>query len=482
MITKRLAAKIAVTSVLTLIGLNLTTFKVGNKVASTAQAASIPFAVFNNYLYQSHRGMDNNIYFRASSDGTNWSSWQKEGTSGYITYSAPAMAVLSYYLYLASRTTYNDIYIRTSDNYSLKYLSFVGKTYSAPAMATFNGKVYLAYRGIDNIIYTRYSSDGANWTAESPAPGATYSAPAMAAFNGKLYQAHRGTDNIIYTRYSSDGINWSSWYQAPGRTYIAPTMAAFNGKLYQAHRGTDNSIYTRYSSDGANWSSWIAAPATIAYSPAAMQAFNGRLYQSHQGLDNKIYTRSTADGINWTGWTAPDGAYTAVEAEDLEGTPGPGNLLSLSVNQKKGVLGVNSFSGRYSSSGNKFVASHGTGGTSLLSTDYAYGRALEKGLIANNQGIGSAISGEAGWWDDNIKTFYPNNIGSSARSNSIALWDPYQGGAGGQGHVAFVEAVFKDGSFLISESNWGSSTKSYNLRQINPGTSAFNSAKFIYLR
>lgn len=137
---------------------------------------------------------------------------------------------------------------------------------------------------------------------------------------------------------------------------------------------------------------------------------------------------------------------------------------------------INLNSANYSRSGNKFVASNGTGGTYLWCTDFAFGRALEKGLLQNYSGLGGKISGHAGVWDDQA-----GNWGRQARANSLIVWDPNQGGAGSVGHVGFVERVNANGSFVISEANFGSARMSFNSRTINPGTSAFNSAKFVYL-
>lgn len=133
-------------------------------------------------------------------------------------------------------------------------------------------------------------------------------------------------------------------------------------------------------------------------------------------------------------------------------------------------------SANYSRSGNKFVASNGTGGTYLWCTDFAFGRALEKGLLQNYSGLGEKISGNAGVWDDQAGSW-----GRQAQANSLIVWDPNQGGAGSVGHVGFVERVNSDGSFVISEANFGSARMSFNSRTINPGTNAFNSAKFVYL-
>ncbi|NES98142.1 MAG: CHAP domain-containing protein [Desertifilum sp. SIO1I2] len=139
-------------------------------------------------------------------------------------------------------------------------------------------------------------------------------------------------------------------------------------------------------------------------------------------------------------------------------------------------FGINLNSVHYNRNGNKFVASNGTGGTYLWCTDFAFGRALEKGLIQNYTGLGGRISGNAGVWDDQSGSW-----GRQPRANSFVVWDPNQGGAGSVGHVGFVERVNADGSFTISEANFGSARMSFNSRTISPGTSAFNSAKFVYL-
>ncbi len=109
-------------------------------------------------------------------------------------------------------------------------------------------------------------------------------------------------------------------------------------------------------------------------------------------------------------------------------------------------------------------------------TEFAFGRALEKGLISSGSGVGSKIRGNAGDWDNQAGSW-----SSQARENSIVVWDPNQGGAGGLGHVAFVERVNANGSFVISEYNWNYGDGKFNSRTVNQGSSAFNTAKFIYL-
>ena len=133
-------------------------------------------------------------------------------------------------------------------------------------------------------------------------------------------------------------------------------------------------------------------------------------------------------------------------------------------------------SANYSRSGNKFVASNRTGGTYLWCTDFAFSRALEKGLLQNYGGLGGKISGNPGAWDEQAGVWR-----RQPKANSFVVSDPNQGGAGSVGHVGFVERVNANGSLVISEANFGSARMSFNSRTINPGTSAFNSAKFVYL-
>ncbi|WP_392532731.1 DUF4214 domain-containing protein [Nostoc sp. C117] len=109
-------------------------------------------------------------------------------------------------------------------------------------------------------------------------------------------------------------------------------------------------------------------------------------------------------------------------------------------------------------------------------TEFAYGRALEKGLINPNSGVGAKIRGNAGQWDDQAGSW-----SKQITANSFVVWDANQGGAGSVGHVAFVERVNSNGSFVISEFNWNYGDGKFNSRTIDPGTSAFNSAKFINL-
>jgi hypothetical protein len=273
------------------------------------EMSQIPMASLNGRLYQSHRGNDNNIYTRSSTDGINWTNWNNNG--GGATLNAPSLAAFNGRLYQSHRGYDNNIYTRSSSdgvNWS-GWDQSGGATQSAPTLAAVNGRLYQSHRGFDNNIHTRSSTDGVNWSGWVQSGGGTPTAPTLAAYNGRLYQSHRGFDgNKMYTRSSTDGMNWTGWAESGGATPSYPTMAEFNGRLYQTHRGYDsNLIYTRSSTDGVNWTGWTSINRSTP-TAASMTAFNGRLYLTHQGLDDKIYMSSSTDGINWGHWVERGGA------------------------------------------------------------------------------------------------------------------------------------------------------------------------------
>jgi murein DD-endopeptidase MepM/ murein hydrolase activator NlpD len=273
------------------------------------EMSQIPMASLNGRLYQSHRGNDNNIYTRSSTDGINWTNWNNNG--GGATLNAPSLAAFNGRLYQSHRGFDNNIYTRSSSdgvNWS-GWAQSGGATQSAPTLAAVNGRLYQSHRGFDNNIHTRSSTDGVNWSGWVQSGGGTPTAPTLAAYNGRLYQSHRGFDgNKMYTRSSTDGMNWTGWAESGGSTPSYPTIAEFNGRLYQSHRGYDsNLIYTRSSTDGVNWTGWTSINRSTP-TAASMTAFNGKLYLTHQGLDDKIYMSSSTDGINWGQWIERGGA------------------------------------------------------------------------------------------------------------------------------------------------------------------------------
>jgi surface antigen len=109
----------------------------------------------------------------------------------------------------------------------------------------------------------------------------------------------------------------------------------------------------------------------------------------------------------------------------------------------------------------------------LWCTEFAFGRAIEKGLINQNSGIGSRIIGNAGQWDDQAGSW-----SSQPRANSFIVWDPNPLVKGDVGHVAFVERVNSNGSVDITEGNYAWNG-AFNARTLSP--SQLQGTKFVYL-
>lgn len=82
-----------------------------------------------------------------------------------------------------------------------------------------------------------------------------------------------------------------------------------------------------------------------------------------------------------------------------------------------------------------------------------------------------AASGRA-WpnWLGNADMWHgANGSESTPHVGDVAQWDDNHNGAGGAGHVAYVAAVFGDGTIQIDEYNWGTFHR-YNSRRISAGT------------
>ncbi|MGG6297920.1 C2 family cysteine protease, partial [Leptolyngbya sp. AN02str] len=204
-------------------------------------------------------------YLRYSTDAlaTNWSGWRQFGGT---TTSAPTLEVFNNRLFMSIRGTDDNIYTRYStDSLATQWSAWDndgGATLSAPDLQVFNGRLYQAHRGTDNQIYLRYSTDAlaTNWSGWRQFGGTTTSAPTLEVFNNRLFMSIRGTDDNIYTRYSTDSLatQWSSWDNDGGATPSAPYLAVFNGRLIQSHQGLDQRIYSRHSLDplATSWSGW----------------------------------------------------------------------------------------------------------------------------------------------------------------------------------------------------------------------------------
>jgi surface antigen len=159
------------------------------------------------------------------------------------------------------------------------------------------------------------------------------------------------------------------------------------------------------------------------------------------------------------------------------------------------ALGINLSGAYYQTSGNQIIAWNyqNRGAHNMECVEFAYGRSIEKGLFQNNQGIATVLTGDAHTWDDRIASSnYRGQLQTQVRANSIVVWEANQNfswkeGNGtytyntdpAAGHVAFVEKVNPDGSFLISEGSAQFSQPA--VRWMKAGTPPATAAKFIYL-
>jgi surface antigen len=170
------------------------------------------------------------------------------------------------------------------------------------------------------------------------------------------------------------------------------------------------------------------------------------------------------------------------------GSPAPTSVPSFSK------LGINLSGAYYQASGNQIIAGNEQmrGPHPFACVEFAYGRAIERGLFQNGQGIGSVLTGDAHTWDDRIASSnYSGRLRTKVRPRSIVVWEANQQFSWTEGngtysyytdpvagHVAYVEKVYADGSFLVSEGNQKAEPE---IRLVKAGTPPATAAKFIYL-
>jgi hypothetical protein len=493
---------------------------------------------FNGKLYQSSRGTDDKIYTRFSNsispDGIEWSPWVAADAPAR-TKNAIALEVFQDKLYQSHRGFDNKIYTRsTSDGvtWSDWTATTSGTTYSAPSLeAVGNNKLYQSTRGTDDKIYTRFTSNGSTWSEWKESGGTTYSTPDIEEFNGKLYQSVRGEDDKIYTRVSADGINWSSWKESGGQTPTAPTLETVGNKLFQSHQGLDQKIYTRFSKSVASngeitWSPWKESGGESPldrddFSVIPTGEFNAEYYNNStlSGAPTVITKESNIDknwgtggpgktigndnfSVRWTGnFNFDQGNYVfKVKGDDgfrlwvdnkvviddkwkdQTVTEGSGKFtlskgtheVKVEYYEKTGTgqvkawwekgggtslltqQGAQYFKDRpqFYTTGNIFATSrygsslvNNTGSTEGNCTWYAHGRVKELG---GSPAALNSMSGNARDWDNQLSN--GAKIVSTPQPGDIAQWE--------SNHVAVVERVYTDSNgvrrVVLSESHYTS--------------------------
>lgn len=96
-------------------------------------------------------------------------------------------------------------------------------------------------------------------------------------------------------------------------------------------------------------------------------------------------------------------------------------------------------------------------------TAYAYGRIYE--ILGTEPNLSRWNAGQ--WWFDNINYGW-YSYGSTPQVGAVACWDKWDQNTG---HVAVVEAVYDDGTVLISESSWSGTM--FRTRVMNADGSGF---------
>ncbi|HEX9804808.1 MAG TPA: hypothetical protein VGA67_03935, partial [Candidatus Dojkabacteria bacterium] len=248
------------------------------------------------------------IYTRYKPEGYAWSNWEIEAPGAAA--SDIAMATNNNgTLIQVIRGTDNNIYYRyTSNGYDYTpWWSISGGTNDAPSVAYFGGRFVIAIRGTDNRIYTSSNLNGTGWTGwiNTEPTMFTDANVEMEVHGSHLFQSIRSTSgDKIYVRYSGDGHNWTGWANTHGGTADFVDLISFEGKLVMTIRGTDNRIYSKYSYSGTgNWSDWTYNVGATR-SPVDSVGFNGNVYNSITGTDLNYsnFSRVSSDGIDWDGW------------------------------------------------------------------------------------------------------------------------------------------------------------------------------------
>ena len=89
-------------------------------------------------------------------------------------------------------------------------------------------------------------------------------------------------------------------------------------------------------------------------------------------------------------------------------------------------LGIDLNGAYYRASGNQIIAGNELirGVHPFECVEFVYGRAIERGLFKNSQGIGMVLNGDAHTWDDRIaNSSYRSRLSQKVRVNSVVVWE-----------------------------------------------------------
>jgi hypothetical protein len=288
---------------------------------------------FGSELIQTVRGSDGTMHIRRTSDGINWSGWQRQAGA---TIDRPDTVNFTAAGRLVQTVRGNANWINTRySNDGVNWSGWVqsGKMLSPASTVEFNGQLIQTVRGSDGTMHIRRTSDGINWSGWQRQAGATIDAIDTVVFTGqnRIVQTVRGNGDWINTRYSNDGVSWSNWSQS-GKMLDTSSTIEFNNLLIQTVRGSGNTIHMRTSTDGITWTGWTQQPGNM-LSPSADAIFNNRHVQTVRGSDNTIYIRYSNDGSTYSQFVQQFGATP----DDIEAISFNGQHLNIVRSQNSDI-------------------------------------------------------------------------------------------------------------------------------------------------
>lgn len=289
-------------------------------VSTDFTTTNIPSLVaFNNRLYMAWKDQANGIWL-SSFDETSWAPEQH--IPGISTNDSPSLAAYNGRLYLAWKAEDGAIHFSYSSDGSTWFpeqpatISGVGE---GPSIAAFDGHLYMAWKDEDTGIHvsscsgqctTGVQSPASDWTPGLHVRDGANGVPALAAFGGKLYLAWKEINQgAIHFSFSTDGINWSPETPATfGGVGIGPSLTTYGGLLYMVWK--DEGIGTHISrcfDPCSGMSSWTPEQQTgVLTEPGlSLGVYNDRLYMAFKGsqhFDRQIYVASSdMHGLNMHG-------------------------------------------------------------------------------------------------------------------------------------------------------------------------------------
>jgi hypothetical protein len=194
-------------------------------------------------------------------------------------------------------------YRRTTDGTNWSPWSSLGATVLGDVSATWDGtSLWVFARGADNGLWWRRTSTPANaasWTSWATLGTTVVANPAAVASPQGLFVFELGGDLGIWYR-KWNGSTWSPWTSL-GPTLVSDAAAVADGSsVWLFARGPDNGLWYRRLV-GGSWSGWATLGTTVTGDPAVATDGN-RVWAFSRAPDNGLWYRQW-NGSTWSGWS-----------------------------------------------------------------------------------------------------------------------------------------------------------------------------------